>query len=299
MTPAGPASATHITTAFVSTREEPVSVNVRQRATRWGEVHNISPKIDDILAELVPYQDLIVSHQVYRRLDRVDVVRSFMQHHVFAVMDFMWLLKSLQRNLTCVDVPWVPVGRASTRRFINEIVLEEESDTYGNGYTSHFELYMLAMDETGADRTAIDTLVASVRQGEDPLAAVAACGAPAAGQRFIENTWSIISGGRLHEMAGAFAFGRENLIPDMFTSLVDLGNKVPGQVDLLLDYLERHIELDGEVHTPLAFEMLSELCGDDDQKWQDVLDAASRSLRARAALWDGVVETIERDNERG
>ncbi len=234
----------------------------------------------------------MVNHDVYGRLDSLKWTRTFMEHHAFAVLDFMWLLKGLQRALTCVDVPWVPVGSASTRRFINEIVLEEESDSHLDGWTSHFELYLSAMAETGADTGPILRFVDDLRHGTRPPAALRRCGAPPAAQEFVLNTWGIVGSHRPYELAGAFAFGRENLIPSMFTALVALRDRVPGTVDLLLDYLERHIELDGEHHTPLAFRMVSEICGDDDQKWRDVLDIATRSLRARVGLWDGVVQTI-------
>src|SRR5215213_7804151 len=109
------------------------------RAARWGGAAGYHPRIDVVLHELVAPQSQVVNHDMYTRLESVAWTRAFMEHHAFAVLDFMCLLKGLQRALTCVEVPWVPAGNPATRRFINEIVLEEESDTYGNGFTSHFE----------------------------------------------------------------------------------------------------------------------------------------------------------------
>ncbi|MEK7245706.1 MAG: DUF3050 domain-containing protein [Pseudomonadota bacterium] len=34
----------------------------------------------------------------------------------------------MQRELAPVAIPWAPTARAATRRFINQLVLEEESD---------------------------------------------------------------------------------------------------------------------------------------------------------------------------
>ncbi|NBP59428.1 DUF3050 domain-containing protein, partial [bacterium] len=70
----------------------------------------------------------ILKHSLYGSLNGLDDLRAFSQVHVFAVWDFMSLLKSLQRQLTGIDIPWTPVGSASTRYLINEIVTGEESD---------------------------------------------------------------------------------------------------------------------------------------------------------------------------
>jgi hypothetical protein len=77
----------------------------------------------------------------------------------------------------------------------------------------------------------------------------------------------------------------------MFTKVVavkDRGHKL----GTFVDYLERHIEVDGEQHTPMAMQMLADLCGDDDRKWRECAEAAARALRARAELWDGIAAAL-------
>ncbi|MDW4904817.1 DUF3050 domain-containing protein [Streptomyces sp. ADMS] len=139
-----------------------------------------------------------------------------MEHHVFAVWDFMSLLKSLQRELTCVDAPWVPRGSEVSRRLINDVVLVEEGDELNGGFTSHFELYGAGMGEAAADTSRIDTFVALVGEGREVSSAlrVAQVSGPAA--EFGRTTFEIIGERPLHCRAAAFAFSREDLIPDMF-----------------------------------------------------------------------------------
>ncbi len=245
-------------------------------------------------AGLLPIRQRLLAHGLYHQLHTLDDLRQFMAHHVFAVWDFMSLLKALQRDLTCVALPWVPTPNPATRRLINEIVLEEESDLDPQGRpTSHFELYLRAMRECGADTAPIEQLLAALAAGQPVAGALAAAGAPESVRRFVNTTFDIIGSGQPHAVAAAFTYGREDLIPDMFRQLVGrLQAQFPGQLDTFIYYLDRHIQLDEEVHTPLAQQMVRELCADDSQRWQTALQVAQRSLEARQGLWDGVAEAL-------
>jgi hypothetical protein len=120
----------------------------------------MNPYIKNIQTEIEPLRQEIINHKVYGVIKDIKALRIFMQYHVFAVWDFMSLLKALQNNLTCTNVPWFPVGSADTRFLINEIVVGEESDVDQNGNRiSHFELYLQAMKEAQANTTIIESFL--------------------------------------------------------------------------------------------------------------------------------------------
>jgi hypothetical protein len=248
-----------------------------------------------LLAErLRPLYSRLANHPLYRSFETIEDLHVFMESHVFAVWDFMCLLKTLQRGLTCVDVPWVPSRYPASRRLVNEIVLGEESDLYGTRPVSHFELYVSAMRECGASTLAIDDLITRLREGVTWHLALAMSGAPEPAYRFVQATFAVIEGGKLHEIAAAFTFGREDLIPDMFRGFIrDQDARLSGKLTTLRWYLDRHIEVDGEDHGPMALRMVSELCGNDPVKWSEAGEAAETALRARIALWDGIAASLE------
>ncbi|MGI5242468.1 DUF3050 domain-containing protein [Dactylosporangium sp. CA-139066] len=255
----------------------------------WGETH---PGIEKLKAEIRPARERVVGHPLYAALNSHAAIVTFMEHHVFAVWDFMSLLKSLQRSLTCVAVPWVPSGPTGSRRLINDIVLVEESDELRGGFISHFELYLEGMTEAGAGRTAIDAFIAALREGVAVPEALVAAGVPAPSAAFTGTTWTFIQEAPVHCQAAAFAFGREDLIPDMFEQVVRVNEAGAGRLTTFVDYLARHIEVDGEEHTPMAMQMLADLCGDDPVKWTEAADTVNAALAARAELWTGILTEI-------
>lgn len=246
-----------------------------------------------IRQQISPVRARIVEHPLYSRLQTIDDVCRFMEHHVFAVWDFMSLLKGLQRELTCVSTPWIPRGAPGTRYLINEIVTGEESDVDADGNRlSHFELYLRAMEQAGADTSGILSLVEGVRQGRDIFQLIDTC--PPAVRDFLLFTFEVIATGKAHLMAAVFTYGREDLIPDMFHSLVkDLNTQFPGKLDIFIYYLERHIEVDGDHHSLLAQQMVEELCGDDARLWSECAAYAAKALALRDRLWSGILEGQE------
>lgn len=239
---------------------------------------------------ILPIREKLLQHPVYAQIQDLKGLQQFASFHVFAVWDFMSLLKSLQIGLTCVQLPWVPVGSANTRYLINEIVAGEESDVDEQGNRiSHFELYKKAMSQMGATSSNIDSLLDLIHSGQTIETAIHNVDIPNQVKDFLMFTFDIAQNAPLHVKAAVFTFGREDLIPDMFTELL---NKIysahPEQVSVFKYYIERHIEVDGGHHSQLATEMVVELCGDDLNKWEEATQAAITSLEMRAKLWDAI-----------
>jgi hypothetical protein len=246
--------------------------------------------LEDLQLRLEPLRERLAGHALYGEVRGLDDLRVFMESHVFAVWDFMSLLKSLQRELTCVQVPWAPTPFPASRRFINEIVQGEESDVYDERPLSHFEIYLEAMELAGADTSAIRALASYPPPGLHELRFE---GIPDAAREFVEATFRVIREGSPAAQAAAFALGREDAIPAMFRSLVrGLSREADGRLDTFVWYLERHIEVDGDDHGPLALGMVVDLCGEDGKLWDEAAEAAEDALRARIALWDGVLAEI-------
>ncbi len=248
--------------------------------------------IEKLKITLQPELERLRSHQVYHSISTIHCVRNYMQHHVYAVWDFMSLLKCLQHELTCTQIPWLPKGDPEIRYMINEIVIGEESDADPDGgHTSHFELYMRGMKQCGADGESITAFTAMIQSGVSVREALMKSGAPDACRDFVNHTFSIIHEGALHKIAAAFAFGREDVIPTMFREVVSgLNTNHAEQLSIFKYYLERHIELDGDEHGELAMRMLQNICGNHEVLWQEAAAAAVQCLQMRVRLWDAILQ---------
>lgn len=257
----------------------------------------MNPHIQNIKDAIAPYRQLLLQHPVYQQLRHIDDLKVLMEQHVFAVWDFMALLKALQFGLTSTNAPWMPIGSPKTRRLINEIVLEEESDINIQGEpASHYEMYLDAMEQCGANTDQVKRLIARLLSGysHKELIAFNVEQLEEYTLEFVKSTFDIIHKGELHEIAAAFTFGREDLIPDMFRAIIaDLDKNFPGKLDSFHYYLDRHVHLDEENHSPMAMQMIEELCEEDERKWEEAKAVAINSLKARIALWDGIEQGIK------
>ena len=241
------------------------------------------------------YKQQLYDHLVFSSLKDLNQLRAFMELHVYAVWDFMSLLKSLQAIIAPHGSPWLPNRNTQVVRLINEIVLEEESDLASpnveNEYASHFDMYLSAMDEIGASTEEITHFISEVeaRGIEDVLSAKIA---PPSVQSFLESTFTMIRDGEVHEIASSFAYGRENLVPVMFSRILDACKVSSKQAPLFHYYLQRHAHLDGEQHGPMADQLVMFLTNNNSTKIKEAKLAAEESVRARVELWDQVLLAI-------
>ena len=245
--------------------------------------------LDQIQSAIAPLRNSLLEHPIYQRIASPAAMRTFMEHHVFAVWDFMSLLKALQRRICCVTLPWLPNEDATGSRFINEIVLGEESDEDGQGgYASHFDLYHRSMTTFGASTRKIDMVLEQLRGGSSLSQALQSAQVGQPTQRFVEHTFDVIETGDLCRMASAFTFGREDLLPDVFEKIVDEIDQDAGGLARFKHYLLRHVELDSDEHGPMANRLVAELCGSDQAKWNIARDAAVSALQARLTFWNAI-----------
>jgi hypothetical protein len=171
-----------------------------------------------------------------------------------------------------------------------EIVLSEESDEGLDGHhLSHFELYLSAMEEIGADRTPIEGFVARTRTSVDPFQALHHSDIPATVQEFVRHTLKVATEGAPHEVAASFCHGRENLLPDVFGEARDGMASILSDAPVFKHYLDRHITLDHDEHGPLALRLLTALCDGDSTRIAEADRIAVEAIEARRRLWDGVL----------
>jgi hypothetical protein len=250
--------------------------------------------IERLKLNIEPLRQQIMNHKVYSMIKNVDDLKIFMQYHIYAVWDFMSLLKTLQTNLTCTTAPWFPKGNAETRHLINEIVVGEEADVDLDGNRkSHFELYVDAMKQCGADTKQIESFISILKETNDFDLAFTKADIPKEAREFVEFTFQIINSKKEYLQSAIFTFGREDLIPGMFMSIIsDIHKNFPNDISVFKYYLERHIEVDGDHHSHLALQMTANLCGENEQFWKEAEEATILSLQKRIKLWDGVFDHL-------
>ncbi len=242
----------------------------------------------------------LLHHSLYNKVKTLADLHCFLENHIYAVWDFMSLLKALQNQLTCTTTPWLPIGNPAIRYLINEIVVAEETDINLDGKRqSHFEMYLDAMTQCGASTTQINAFLQNVEQTRNIFVSIKQSDLHPNIIAFLDFTFRVIEQGKPHEIAAAFTFGREDLIPTMFTEILKNFQQNFPETNLsqLIYYFERHIELDADEHGPMAMQMIEELCGTSEQKWNEVQAVSIAALEKRIGLWDAIEAQMEHQQE--
>tara|TARA_B100000131_G_C18122411_1_gene613397 strand:- start:2124 stop:2942 length:819 start_codon:yes stop_codon:yes gene_type:complete len=258
-----------------------------------SELNEFKSFVIDIDTELTDLRSKLNNHKIYQSLKSINDIKIFMEHHIFAVWDFMSILKALQIELTCVSIPWIPQKNPKMVRFINEIVYAEESDVNELGDPkSHFEMYMDAMTQIKADKAPIESFINSFKSGLNISSCIDNLHIEKGVKNFIHNTFNIINSKKPHCIASAFTYGREDIIPDMFIEILNELDPDNLNYNKFKYYLDRHIEIDGEQHGPISKKMVKELCGKDLDKWDEAVQTARTCIKKRIHLWDAIYNVI-------
>ena len=251
--------------------------------------------IESVNASIANQKQALLTHTLYEKVQTIEDLHCFLENHIYAVWDFMSLLKALQSKLTCTTTPWFPTANTQTRYLINEIVVAEESDLTLDGQRqSHFEMYIEAMQDCGANTSEIEEFLTNIQSLNNIFVAIKTSKLHPNIKAFLDFTFRVIEEGKAHEIAAAFTFGREDLIPSMFTAILKNFQANFPETDLkkLIYYFERHIELDADEHGPMAMGMITELCGNDSKKWSEVEQISVLALEKRIGLWDAIEESL-------
>lgn len=232
-------------------------------------------------------------HNVFSTIEKIEELQLFMEWHIFPVWDFMSLAKRLQIEFTCVSLPWMPPPQSKAARLVNEIILGEETDILPNGTSvSHFEMYLIAMNEIGANSKPFNDFYQNLKDGISVEQALKAANVDEAIFKFVTSTIETAIDGSTAEVLGSFFYGREDSIPEMFDHLLKSWNIDECEAETFVYYLKRHIELDGDAHGPAVQSIMTEQLGNDITEWNRLVDAAIHAVQLRIELWDALEQAI-------
>jgi hypothetical protein len=255
----------------------------------------VQTPLSNLMTTLQPWVDAVTRHSLFPSITTVARLQSFAEIHVYAVWDFACLLRALQHSLIEVNLLWTPPANPLGCHLINTLLAEEESDALPDGrYLSHFQLYLEAMQQCGADTGPMVQFIQAIKQGMPLHRLLELPTLPKPAKNFIADTFKIIAQGS-HVMAASLTFARENITSGMFTALLE---RIPVQQNSkvlqgFVQYFQRHIDLDSSKHNQQSQQLLVELCGTNAAKWHQAQEAAQFSLDSRLRLLDGIYAAVK------
>ena len=249
--------------------------------------------MDEILKKVRADYSSLNNHPLYSSLNNLPRLKFFMERHIYAVLDFMTLVKNLQKKISPMGTLWSPPENPTLCRFIGEIILEEETDQLPTGeYLSHFQIYCRALKEIqGNPQMAIEF-------SQSPLAPSNKLNfesflLPKSVRNFLAFNQELIRESKAHTLAASFYFGREKAIPIIFKSILKETLVTEKEAPMFHFYLGRHIELDSNEHGPKAKEMIKYFCQDKKTLCHEVLLTAKKVIEQRVKFWDEILEEMQ------
>ena len=272
-----------------------MTLPTRDAPITGGLLGDVAREDSRMSAALLSAARAAADHSVYSRLTTLPAFQKFMTYQVWCVWDFMCLAKSVQIGIGCYSVPWIPPKNPSLVSLMGEIIRGEESDVGPGGEeASHFEIFIQAMDECGAESTKIKAFIDHVGAGTEVLSAMRAVDAPPAAQAFVSQTLAFCSSS-IAARIGAFSLGREELVPRMLSTLINRLDPSQKRFKTFDWYLRRHISLDATNHAPKIAEIFRQFVGSDPALREEGLEAGLAAIRARCTYLDALEEQILSD----
>ncbi|CAG9319831.1 unnamed protein product [Blepharisma stoltei] len=253
-----------------------------------------------VVAKLKPLRTDLVSAYSSIKLESLPATRVYMKNFIYQAWAVISTLKALRSKLSPSTVPWYPPEDENSVRYINEILLDEETDVAGQPqqYSSHYNLFIKAMREANGFSEPMETLVTDLRQGmawdkafiknKDQYKHIIS---PST-FKYVENEIGIAMNGDLHQIAGFFFLGREETVPDLFSGFVKSLNEKEVNAPLFKSYIQRHIDLDGDLHAPLGEKITQRVCKEDPKMWKEVYEAGKLGITDDLNFAKGVTKMI-------
>lgn len=232
-----------------------------------------------------------VEHPIFPRLKSLEAVKVFMEHHIWCVWDFMYLAKSVHSSLSGRGA-WSPSPCPETLADFNDILATEETDIGPTGKLgSHFEFFVEAMEQAGADTIPVRAFQRQVELGEAPLLAMRKSKAPTSAIQFVSATMNDASG-PTHIRAASFCLAREDLVPRLLRRLRRYVPWNHPRLEMLKWYVDRHIELDTVHHGPTGRRILAAVIAGDSNRRAEASAAAELAIAARVKYLDAILRSL-------